>query len=405
MHLLFVAGSFPAPGKPYRVPFLGTQIRLLCEQLDRITVLSPTTYIPMLMRRFLRVATQVSLPNYYGIGDGPYKVLFPRYLKAPGYLFLWWTIAQWRRIIDQTVAQFARTYPVSVIHANVGGVVSWASICVARHYQIPCVVSYQGSEVNNTLAQRRKGWQLCRDSFRLADLNLPVSRSLEDILRRDAEPTGRCEVLIRGVDQTLFFPATELTAQPRVLFVGSIETAKGVFDLLTAWTNVRRSCPDALLTVVGQDGTSGQFAREARFLGIENSITLTGPLTPSEVAHLMRQSRILCLPSHAEGTPNCVMEALACGLPVVATRVGGIPDIIEHEKIGLLVNKGDIEGLAAALTTLFRDPSRCVRMGKAAQTFAHERLDARKTINRLVALYGELITDYAGKRLELRTIR
>ena len=65
-----------------------------------------------------------------------------------------------------------------------------------------------------------------------------------------------------------------------------------------------------------------------------------------------------------------MMEALSCGLPVVATRVGGIPDIVEHEKTGLLVDKGNIEGLADALVTLLRNPGRCARMGQAAHAFA-----------------------------------
>jgi len=128
-----------------------------------------------------------------------------------------------------------------------------------------------------------------------------------------------------------------------------------------------------------------------RSLGVDSSTTFTGPLPHPAVANLMRQSRLLCLPSHGEGTPNCVMEALACGLPVVATRVGGIPDIVEHEKTGLLVDKGDVDGLAATLITLLGDHGQCTRMGQAAQVFAREHLDARKTIDRLVTLYNNLI--------------
>jgi glycosyltransferase involved in cell wall biosynthesis len=259
-------------------------------------------------------------------------------------------------------------------------------------------VTYQGTDVHTILAHRLKGWQLCRDSFRLADLNLPVSRTLESILRLHAQPTGRCEVLLRGVDQTQFFPSSQLSAEPRVLFVGGIMQAKGVFDLLSAWAKVKRACPNASLTMVGPDHTKGIFSREMRSLEVDSSITLTGPLPHPAVANLMRQSRLLCLPSHKEGTPNCVMEALACGLPVVATRVGGIPDIVEHDKTGLLIDKGDVEGLAAALVTLLRDPSLCARMGQAAHAFARAHLDARKTASRLVELYDELIANYASKR-------
>src|SRR5215831_12177059 len=132
MHLLVIALSFPAPGIPLPSIFLGKQVRLLCERVERITV------------------------------------LFPRYFKAPGYLFLRWTTAQWCRIVDQTVARFAKTCPVSVIHTNSGSVCSWAGVRAAKRYHIPCVVTYQDSEVYTTLAHHHKGWRLCRDSFRLA---------------------------------------------------------------------------------------------------------------------------------------------------------------------------------------------------------------------------------------------
>jgi glycosyltransferase involved in cell wall biosynthesis len=398
MHLLVIALGFPAPGTPLPSIFVGEQVRLLCERVERITVLSPTPFVPAFMRGSRRVAHQASLPDRYQMVEGRCEILFPRYVKAPGDMFLHWTTAQWCRIVDQTVARFTTTCPVSILHAHFGGVSSWAAVCAAKRYHIPCVVTYQGTDVHTTLAHHHKGWQLCRDSFRLANLNLPVSRALEGILRLHAQPTGRCEVLLRGVDQTRFFPSSKLSAEPRVLFVGDIVKAKGVFDLLLAWTKVKRAYPNAFLTMVGPDHTKELFSREMRSLGVDSSITLTGPLPHPAVAKLMHQSRLLCLPSHGEGTPNCVMEALACGLPVVATRVGGIPDIVEHDTTGLLIDKGDVEGLATSLVTLLRDPSRCARMGQVAHAFACAHLDARKTACRLVELYDALIVNHSRKR-------
>lgn len=401
MHLLVVTLSFPSPQHPYLQPFIGEQVRLLCEreEIKRITVLSPTTFVPAFVRGLRRVAAQASLPDRYQIAEGRCEVLYPKYLKAPAALFLRWTTAQWCRIVDQTIAYFTKTCPVSIIHANYGSVSAWASVCAAKRHHIPCVVTYQGDDVHTTLANRQKGWQLCRDSFRLADLNLLVSRSLESVLRRYAQPTGRCEVLLRGVDQTRFFPADELAPDPHVLFVGRIEKAKGAFDLLAAWAKVQLACPSALLTMVGQDCTEGRFLREARSLGIERSIRLTGPLPLPVVANMMRLARLFCLPSHGEGTPNCVMEAVSSGLPVVATRVGGIPDIVEHENKGLLVDKEDVNGLAAALIRLLSDPTQCARLGQAAALFARQRLNARQTVSRLVELYSELIEAHPKREL------
>jgi glycosyltransferase involved in cell wall biosynthesis len=85
------------------------------------------------------------------------------------------------------------------------------------------------------------------------------------------------------------------------------------------------------------------------------------------------------------------MEALACGLPVVATTVGGIPDIVDSNRTGILVQQGDIQGLAEALVSLLQDSDCQARMGEAAYEFAREHLDARRTVVRLVELYRELI--------------
>jgi glycosyltransferase involved in cell wall biosynthesis len=146
--------------------------------------------------------------------------------------------------------------------------------------------------------------------------------------------------------------------------------------------------------LIGEDRTGGSVHREVQSLGIDGSVTLTGPLPGDQVADMMRRSRIFCLPSHNEGTPVCIMEALSCGLPVVATRVGGIPDVVEHEKTGLLVAKGNVQGVADALLSLFRDPSRCVQMGKEARAFADTHLDIARTANRLVELYRTTMDNY-----------
>ncbi len=387
MHVLVVAIVFPSPGNPIPGNFIGQQVLALAERVERITVLSPTPMMPHFMPKFGRFAAKVPLPERYILVPDRCEVLFPRYLKAPGNLFLSWTKMQWCRLVDKTIARFTHSYPVSIIHAHTGSVSSWASIQAAKRHKIPCVVTYHGSEVHTALAGRQQGWELCRDSFGAADLNLPVSRALEAILRSSTQPVGRCETLLLGVDRRRFFPALELALEPQVLYVGRIERAKGVYDLLDAWVRVLAHCPDARLTLIGEDRTGGSVHRQVQSLGINESVILTGPLSGHQVADMMRRSRIFCLPSHNEGTPVCIMEALSCGLPVVATRVGGIPDVVEHEKTGLLVAKGNVQGVADALLSLFRDPSRCVQMGKEARAFADTHLDIARTANRLVDLY------------------
>ncbi len=396
MHVLMVAESFPSPAHPYRGTFICEQVKRLLDHVERITVLSPTTYIPGFVN-IRRVARQASLPTRYELVKDRCEVLFPRYLKAPGDRCLWWTTAQWRRIVSKTVGTLLETGPLSLIHANRGGLGSWAAIQAAQQYGLPCVVTYQGTEVHTELANRHGAWKLCRDSFRLADLNILVSRSLECTLEACVQPQGRSEVMLRGVDLTMFFPAVaEDVRRPIILFVGRVTEEKGVFDLLEAWRRVTASCASAELWIVGPNHRDARFLQVVESCGQSKSIKVLGPLPLWEVADLMRQVQALCLPSHGEGTPNCVMEAMACGLPVVATDVGGIPDIVESNRTGLLVQKGDTQGLADALVSLLQDSDQRERMGKAAHAFAIEHFDARKTAARLVRWYRDLVTASQG---------
>ena len=394
MHLLVVAISFPSPEFPLALPFIGEQVKALCNHVERITVLSPTTYVPSFMKGIPRVARQASLPSRYELVPGRCEVLFPRYIKAPGDFLQGCTVAHWRRIVRRTVNQFRESCPVSIIHANAGSVSSWASICVAKQFGLPCVITYQGGEVNQILAKQQTGWKLCRDSFRLADVNLCVSKQIENTLKEYAQPTGRCEVILRGVDQTRFFPSDALTDDASVLFVGRLQKEKGIFDLIHAWKEVKSLCPNAVLTAVGQDYSDGKAAKLANSLGSQAGIQLLGAVPPSGVARLMRQSRVFCLPSYAEGTPNVVMEAMSSGLPIVSTKVGGIPDIVKDQVRGLLVEPGDIEGLTDALSSLLINPSQSVRMGHAAHDFAKESLNIENTAKYLSDLYRQTLEEW-----------
>lgn len=399
MHLLVVAIHFPSPENPYPGSFIGEQVLALAKRVERITVLSPVPMVPRFMPKFFGV--RVLAPEHYILVPNRCQVFSPRYLKAPGNSFLSWTRAQWGCLVEKMIAQFAASYPVSIIHAHTGSVSSWASIQAAKRHKIPCVVTYHGSEVHNVLAHRLKGWKLCRDSFQAADFNLPVSRQLERVLRSSVQPRGKCETMLLGVDCRRFFPADEFPARQQVIFVGSIQTSKGCFDLLQAWARLLMQCPSARLVMIGEDRTKGLFFRQVQSLGLSQSVSLTGPLLSPQVAEMLRESQIFCLPSHNEGTPVSVMEAVACGLPVVATRVGGIPDVVVHGTTGLLVDKGDIQGLANALVSLLCDPSRCIGMGKEAHAFACSYLDIQRTADRLIDLYREMINgipSYSGHK-------
>jgi len=131
----------------------------------------------------------------------------------------------------------------------------------------------------------------------------------------------------------------------KVVYVGRLIRNKGVADLIRAM----RQLPDAQLLVVGDGPDRGRLESLAQGM----SVTFVGQVMPSAVINYLRQARVLVLPSHlGDGLPNVILEAMACGVPVVATRTAGIPDVVRHGETGFLFDPGDIRQMAAYVDRL-----------------------------------------------------
>lgn len=172
----------------------------------------------------------------------------------------------------------------------------------------------------------------------------------------------------------------------RIVFVGRLAAAKGVPVLLDAFRTVRASHPEATLTLVG-DGPE-RPAIEARIaaLGLSEAVEITGFLSQAEVAGRLARSDVFVLPSFAEGLPVVLMEAMASGLPVVATRIAGVAELVEDGISGLLVPPGDADSLAAGLSALLCDPGRRAAMGRHGRGRVEAAFDVRAEAARLRTL-------------------
>jgi glycogen(starch) synthase len=160
-------------------------------------------------------------------------------------------------------------------------------------------------------------------------------------------------------------PVAPLPDEPRALFVGVLERYKNVDGLAAAWREVARRLPEAQLHVVG-DGPQADVAAALAGEGAR----WDRRLPQADVAAALDKARALVLPSESEGLPRVVVEAFLRGRPVVATRAGGTPEIVEHEVNGLLVERGDTTALAAALERVLADRNLAQRLGDAARTSA-----------------------------------
>jgi glycosyltransferase involved in cell wall biosynthesis len=155
-----------------------------------------------------------------------------------------------------------------------------------------------------------------------------------------------------------------------VLFVGAYCRLKGVDDLLVAVARVREAGCDVRLRIVGPPGHPSEAQRLpalVRELGLDEAVGLVGAVPPGRIADELDRADVFCLPSYHEGLPMTVLEAMGAGLPVVASDVGGIPDLVRDGETGTLVSPGNVEALAAALRALAEDPALRLRLGEAGR--------------------------------------
>jgi colanic acid/amylovoran biosynthesis glycosyltransferase len=194
-----------------------------------------------------------------------------------------------------------------------------------------------------------------------------------------------------GLDLSLYAPAGARTAD---LVVGgaSLTEKKGLRDLIAACGRLRDRGRAFRCAIIGEGAERPRLEAQIRDLGLGDRVQLTGHLPHREVIRYMREAAVLAHPSivdrkgSMDGIPNTILEALAVETPVVATRLSGIPEVVIPEETGLLVEPGDVEGLAGALERLLADRALAARLGAAGRALVLERFELGRNVARLADL-------------------
>ncbi len=202
------------------------------------------------------------------------------------------------------------------------------------------------------------------------------------------------QLIPNGVDTKRFYPTSDMSLEEKraqtVVCVSKLRYEKGVDVLLQAWYLVQQQVPQARLLVVGSGPIQPQLTQMAEALGIRESIEFAGLQT--DVVAQLHRAGIAILPSRWEGMPNAVLEAMACGISCIATRVSGSEDIIQQGANGLLVEVEDYEAMAEALITLLCDTTLAERCGQAARATVEQRYSLEHITDMYIELYESMIT-------------
>ena len=174
-----------------------------------------------------------------------------------------------------------------------------------------------------------------------------------------------------------------------VLFLGRLEAGKGIFELLEALARLRPAVPDVRLVCAGR-GERIAVARYAERLGVADAVRFTGQVGPSGKRALLESAAVYAAPSYDEGLPISLLEAMAAGVPVIASAVGGIPEAVVDGVSGFLFAPGDKATLERLLRLLLAERSLAARVGAAARESARLRFAPERAVPRLEELYASI---------------
>lgn len=273
------------------------------------------------------------------------------------------------RMVPYIISLFTSAQRVDLYHVMANSGWSWhlfaaPAIWIAALRGKPVVINYRGGEADAFL-QKSLGW--VKPSMMRADALIVPSGFLKAVFGKYGIAS---EVVPNIINLSRFSSAGPAQASKRdvnpcILVARNLEPIYDNATALRAASIARKTVPGLRLVVAGSGPERALLEDLARELGMADAVTFTGRVDNADMAGLYRSADIMLNPSLVDNMPNSVLEALASGVPVISTNVGGVPYIVEHGKTALLVPPKNPEAMAAAITSLLADPEQATRLHEA----------------------------------------
>ena len=387
INVLVLSRNYPNIVLPYLGPWVQQWAKFTLGECQ-VRVVSPVPYYPPLpgpsdFRRFREVPREEC-------SDGM-QVFHPRFITGPGYTTHNLDAQAYYWGIVKTVDRIWREQPFDVIHAHFiypDGVVGAR---LSQRYGVPLVITehafWQPWLEQYPLVRKQAIAAAHASAFHIA-----VSQSVRRSIAQFTGENDRLRVIPVGVDMDIFtpLPAGEQPNSDSILFVGRIHETKGVDVLLHAMSMLIKRRPAAWLALVGGSFYPQWREQEERLrrlsqeLGLDAHVRFLGVQAPEQVAEAMRRSTLLVLPSRRETLGAVLIEALACGTPIVATRCGGPEDVVT-EAVGKLVPREDPARLAEAMEEVLEQRERYDP--QVLRRYAEDHFSWKKVATQTIDLY------------------
>ncbi len=332
-NLLIITNLYPLPWEPNRATFNRQQFNQLDGDFNK-SVLVPIAFSEWFSHKKeikqtenLRYVPYFYLPK---VGRRFYSVfMFLSILLHSG----WWLFKKKPKTIFASWA-----FPEAVA-------ASWLSKLFGSRF----FFKVHGSDINLHGKIPARAKQIVKASEHASGI-LSVSQALAEQMITMGIKKNKIEVIYNGVDHQLFGQkTTNPLLKDYVLYVGNLKKEKGVIELLEGFAAIHSDHPNLHLVFAGPGNLKAVIENRAKELGIAQYVNLLGGVNHDQLPPLIANAKLLALPSYNEGVPNVVLEAMACGTPVLATSVGGIPEVVDEKVCGKLVPEKSVQGVTDGL--------------------------------------------------------
>ena len=389
---LLFSTLYPSSARPLHGIFVETRLReLLKTGAVDVRVVAPVPWFPSAAERWGNYAKMAGTPMRETRNE--IEVRHPRYLLPPKVgmnLAPWLLAAASIRPIRQLIAEGFDFDLIDAHYAYPDGV---AAAVLGSHFKRPVVITARGSDFNLigkfALPRRMMQW-----AARRADASIGVCNALVDVLRDWQMDEERLNVIGNGVDLHRFRPLDRgamrenlgIHGDPVLLSVGNLVEGKGHHLAIDAFRLLLSRYHTGQLVIVGEGVERQRLEKLASAPDLQGRVILVGAIPQQDLSRWYNAADVLVLASSREGWANVLLEAMACGTPVVATKVGGTPEVVRDERVGRLVEGRDGPSLAAGIEATLMNPPPRQFVRHYAEGFGWEEISRAQ-----VALFSKIL--------------
>jgi glycosyltransferase involved in cell wall biosynthesis len=392
LRILVYTSLFPNSIHPLTGNFVLERMRYLSQLVD-ISVIAPIPYFPSWIRfgpwrNWARVPRSEQFGGFQT--EHPRYLVFPKLGMATHGLSMF--AGSFRKVCERLKAAEYDLIDAHYVYPD-----GLAATLLASALNKPVVVSARGSDIN-LFSEFTTIRPLIRQVLRRSHGLIAVSQELKEKMLRLGCQNENLAVVANGVDPQKFKPKPRLDMRqklglpqdgPIVLSVGRLDENKGCQILINAIA--RLQSPKVTLLIIGEGPRRVEMETQIRELGLKRSVRLVGTIPHDELGAWYNAADVFCLASLREGCPNVVLEAMACGRPVVATHVGGIPELVVSPTLGTLVKRTP-EAFASALREALRKTWDQDAIAAHARSHGWDRVSAQ-----IMDVYSKALTQFHAK--------